>query len=101
MAEENKAVELETKDLQKVSAGEGGTYKYVFTDKDWVFESNLRTYVIFVLENVSTNDDLKKIRCEKKKKGDRRFDDGSIEYYVYAETLVKCYKNHGGKLNAM
>ena len=50
--------QLKDEELKKVAGGEDTTtYKYVFTNKDWVYENSMRTITIFIEENVSTNDD--------------------------------------------
>ena len=102
MTEENKTIKLEEKELKNVVGGEdAATYKYVFTDKDWMYENSMKTITIFILENVSTNDGSKKILCRKRNIGDRSREDGSGDVYYSASTLLNCYKGNGGVLNAM
>ena len=106
MPEENKTVELKEKDLKKVTGGEGTTtYKYVFTNKDWVYDSGLKTMIIRILESVSTNDDNKEILCIKEDSDNRSYDlyngNRAGYYTVSAKKIVDCYNKFGGDLDAM
>lgn len=108
MLEENKIVELKDEELKQVTGGNEtgtGTFKYVFTNKDWVYESSLKTMIIRILESVSTNDDNKKILCIKEDSENRSYDlyngNGAGNYYVSAKNLLNCYKQFGGDLDAM
>ena len=94
--------QLKDEELKKVAGGEGTTtYKYVFTNKDWVFENSMRTVTIFIEENVSTNDDSKKICCSQGGGIILHGDPGASEVYYSASSLLKCYKGNGGNLHAM
>ena len=106
MSEENKTVELKEKELKQVAGGnEAGTYKYVFTNKDWVYDSGLKTMIIRILESVSTNDDNKGILCIKEDSENRSYDlyngNRAGYYTVSAKKIVDCYNKFGGDLDAM
>ena len=98
--------QLKDEELKKVTGGDGPTtYKYVFTNKDWVYDSGLKTMIIRILESVSTNDDYKKILCIKEDSENRSYDlyngNGAGNYTVTAKKILDCYKNFGGDLDAM
>ena len=97
--------ELKGENLEQVTGGnDTGSYKYVFINKDWVYESSLKTIKIRILESVSTNDDNKKILCIKEDSENSSYDlygNGAGNYYVSAKKLLDCYKQFGGDLDAM
>ena len=102
----NTKVELKDEELKKVVGGEDTTtYKYVFTNKDWVYDSGLKTMIIRILESVSTNDDNKGILCIKEDSENRSYDlyngNRAGYYTVSAKKIVDCYKKFGGDLDAM
>ena len=96
--------QLKDEELKKVAGGEGTTtYKYVFTDKDWVYENCTRNIVIHILENVSTNDSLKKVLCKKTEltRIPTKEDGTNGNVSISAGSLLSCYQGNGGNLHAM
>ena len=98
--------QLKDEELKKVAGGEGTTtYKYVFTNRDWVYDSGLKTMIIRILESVSTNDDNKEILCIKEDSENRSYDlyngNRAGYYTVSAKKIVDCYEKFGGDLDAM
>ena len=93
---------LKDNELKKVNGGDGnGTFKYVFTDIDWVYDNEEKTITITIEENISTNDDGAMILARKNTAGSIEEDDGSGYYRLSASRIIYHYRNYGGKLHAM
>ena len=96
----NKLKELTEEELKLVISGIGENgYKYSFRSTDWVYLSNTKTEIFFLYTNVDTNNDDYKITGEVGHAGIHEYSRPSKT--MRAKEIYKCYKEHGGGLDAM